>query len=95
MSSRYGRSVNAVHAPRIVMEERRLLRLGDIAGDRLETIEDRVEARSYAPTGKSLRTSIDRRQSMDAMKRNVARAFGRRGWVIGRQRRNLDLDVGR
>jgi hypothetical protein len=59
MSSRYGRSVNAVHAPRIVMEERRLLRLGDIAGDRLETIEDRVEARSYAPTGKSL-PNIDR-----------------------------------
>jgi hypothetical protein len=48
MSSRYGRSVNAVHAPRIVMEERRLLGLGEIAGDRLETIEDRVEARSYA-----------------------------------------------
>ena len=48
MSSRYGRSVNAVHAPRIVMEERGLLGLGDIADDRLETIEDRVEARSYA-----------------------------------------------
>jgi hypothetical protein len=46
MSSRCGRSVNAVHAPRIVMEERRLLGFGEIAGDRLETIEDRVEARS-------------------------------------------------
>ena len=40
--------VDAIYAPRIVMEMRGLLGVGEIAGDCFEAIEDRIEGHPHA-----------------------------------------------
>ena len=73
-----------------------LFAVGEFADDRLEAIEDRIEARPQ-PTDREVAAehrSIGA-EALDAMQEDFAQAFGRRARVVGGQRRNLDVDVGR
>ena len=73
------RLIHSVDATRIGAKQRGLLVVREIAGDRLEAIEGRIKARPQATDRKVAGEyrSIDAK-AFDAMKRDLAQAFGRR-----------------